>query len=1027
MLITDKLVLPNGDICYEIDDDGFKQLVLLRALYDKYTLDGLIKEGYSFVDYHGNIITPTGERLQDREAKPVTLSDFEYQNLLDFADDIALSEAEAVVYFTRDTTLKTITLKEATVPQIKTREQFVAYLQQLNRMSGYVNLAIEDHRPINAIVAREALFSIEEVIQNQDTKKLLEVLSERKKIRSKQGYDNLIKFLVNEGVLRSSTPTRLEFLDAYTAWGVDGIKTPVVERKQLESSAGTIFEATSQTMGKAVNRTAELCLLDKSGTIFSSMGKIDFTGVDNFKRELFYPYTENTYWDLYKSRDQWFSDFKPINCTVPLITPRIAMTLIDDDGVLYEARIEVDNTCIITNRQCITSAPGFRVKLIDDCLYPLSLFKSANEFKVYNMILTAITAAVKARTVECPVSSSYEMCLKEGVSPEAALHYLCREVMTNGMNVDLRGDMDYMDAWELYSTQGAPEIRGSSTTFNLQQKYNPDSLPYNNVDDLLDIFNAAQEEKTVSGGLSLENLLQPIERMNFAKRLRTGELSISELGLGLYLDSELDKQQLIRYLKLVMDTVGGYDESSINATYNALSTILKDRTIFDMNDIIHERNNAHIGYLKDRAYLNRDRARQSTSAVFVENVFREMANLPTEEQRHFACECLVLDVTNGTVNRNYINVLEQCLQNAINKTAHLTAGEKELLTIESPMTALRLCFKLGVGNIETSSSALADHRSVKETIVGGIDITVDIPMYIVQWFSNLSSYKRQYVILADWCQYEMGTNHAFNYVCLNADINPWFVIPKKGFTIRSHNFAINHLKAASLKAMSEGYQEKVRNTRVARLSEFGISGNIIQYVGTEDSTLLTRFTVDEPLDWEGSETFDYHYQRFTITNTKLAETGSYLNALRLRSDAIFDSYAEACGVTVRQEALYSASVNKEDKQRCLTQMDIVPLRNVDDIKAISANTRLSQFNISEFTLNDIVAWPEIVDNRFNPTATVMFNGVGLIVLEGVSKRVIPLSELDQEVESLYTSGAIYRLNAYQYMIKTPTETLLLEV
>ena len=72
---------------------------------------------------------------------------------------------------------------------IKTREELIDYLYRCKRLKRY-SFNIEDIKPLNSFVAKEALFSCEELakIENKEIRSLFTVIENRRKLSSYGAY-----------------------------------------------------------------------------------------------------------------------------------------------------------------------------------------------------------------------------------------------------------------------------------------------------------------------------------------------------------------------------------------------------------------------------------------------------------------------------------------------------------------------------------------------------------------------------------------------------------------------------------------------------------------------------------------------------------------------------------------------------------------------------------------------------------------------------------------------------------------------
>ena len=107
---------------------------------------------------------------------------------------------------------------------INTREEFLKYLE------GIESYDIEDDfKPLNYFVSPEARFSIDEYM-SEDNVRYLHIIEARRSM-SLSKFHALVKWLQSKGWL-GANPKPQEVLDAYFAWGIDGLNFTVISRNK---------------------------------------------------------------------------------------------------------------------------------------------------------------------------------------------------------------------------------------------------------------------------------------------------------------------------------------------------------------------------------------------------------------------------------------------------------------------------------------------------------------------------------------------------------------------------------------------------------------------------------------------------------------------------------------------------------------------------------------------------------------------------------------------------------------------------
>ena len=240
MKITNKIVHNNEVVGYLIGDSAFPMPLPTRALYTSLYMRDLIDAGYKFYDYAGKICDANGSFIVD--LPPVDLStieDDEWQAGMGFAAD-ALTDAEASRYYSFDSNVESVQFKEGNY-EIHTRDELIRYLDSVKaeyKEFGYVL----DNRPLNYFVAPEARFTIDEIVAGGLVATYIEAINTRRTFRNYIAYENLLQFLKEQGVLHSDNPTHGEVLQAYYAWGPEGINAQCVSSK-FKMGVDGLFES----------------------------------------------------------------------------------------------------------------------------------------------------------------------------------------------------------------------------------------------------------------------------------------------------------------------------------------------------------------------------------------------------------------------------------------------------------------------------------------------------------------------------------------------------------------------------------------------------------------------------------------------------------------------------------------------------------------------------------------------------------------------------------------------------------------
>ncbi len=808
---------------YTLNDDGSEYSVVERGLYSSGILEGLIEAGYKILNYHGDILTSEGINIKDMIETPCTATEDEIQMMLDEAAEGVLSEAEATEFFARDIEINEIKFKEPKVT-IKTREELIDYLYRCKRLKRY-SFNIEDIKPLNSFVAKEALFSCEELakIENKEIRSLFTVIENRRKLSSYGAYKELIKFLQKEGVLEENY-TADDVRAAYMAWGICGIKTPVINKYTKIGDISDIFHKPNDNIiTNFTNRHREVCLIDKNGIVHYSDGILDLSDVDEFEKETVMPESESTYYNIMRSTNKWETDYYAINCLVRKARTCTYYEMMDESGTSYTVRMDDAHVVFCDVRNIFYSGNSLFVRMLSGIYASIDKVHTEEDYACYNMLLTKAKDIVKAKTFQVPVKSSYELIVNEGVSPEAAVRYIARKVYEE-KEEGFAAEINYIDAFQYYRKGPDKQII---------KKYNPEDYEYGSLDELIDIMCATRDEMENEGKYlvvnkndnSIEASMvrdeireRPIEQLEFVKEVKCGNITIGNMEIGRKIDGSAEIQQIASLIELIIKIETKGRVINLTEVTQYIKNI-EDNKILNINSVIKERSAKFWGYLKDRAILNSARAKQATELVYITKVFREISNRPSEEQRHYAFECIHFSI--GKNDKRELAMqkeISDAVREAILEMKELTSQIKEILILEADSIGAKLLFKIMFEQVDTMIGDNHSEIILKEKFTVSNFINADMLIKISNITFNIlrsDSYKQvRYCTLYDWCDNEISSNTAFNLYCVNANINPWKVTPKEGFTIPSYNFMVNYYAPATLeKAFPQQLIDKIKNEK----------------------------------------------------------------------------------------------------------------------------------------------------------------------------------------------------------------------
>lgn len=1027
------------NIGFLLNDGGMEWEVLDRGMYTEVVLTALKDSGYKILDYNCDMISPTGISIKDLTVRETTASEEELQMMLDEAEQ-CLSEPECVKYFTHDTRMEEFKFKEPTNPEIKTREELIDYLNQC--FSQYMTAKVcYDVRPLNSFVAREALFDISEVAGNKDVRQLFYIMSLRRKLSSYTAYRNLVKYLVGQGVLLTDTPTPTEVTEAYTAWGIDGIKTPCYKRVMQINVDGEINAVNEAATTQAVyaNRRSELGVMSRDGVLSYDGDEVDGYDIIQWSREPIVPSSPENYNNALSTSRSWDTEHKVIPVLVIPKRDRIYFELMNEEGFPYTVKIQHDRICMFNSYSCFHDTSYLILKGMDNGYMTLDEAKTSRDYYIMNMCISKAYDMINSVTKDVPVVSSYDLCRKEGLNPEAAIKYLARRIYENVYGCTTTSEYNKMNLWL------ASELYRTGPTQTLLDKYNPDNEPYANIDELISIMLDKQAQMINDGTLQIteakgnsidedqEMRLRPLESLAFVKSCFDHEVNIEFFGDGLMAD-EGDSVRIIAHLiRTIIKMKLGKD-----ASLSSVTQFIKDvdsASGVDVKSIIKNRDNAYRGYLKDRAVLNGRRGAESNYILYVTKIFREIANVPSSECRHYAIEAFALDVREKQAKTN--RETQIAIANAVIAASENSSFTREMQWIVTKQ-AFDIASKIFIGIIFKNIEVMKNNGEyyVEVKVGDGRQLKVLLDAGIVSYISNTNwSNQIKYISLCDYCMNEVSANTKFCFYCINADIDPWFVKPKEGFTIPEYNFFVNFCDERWFANFSDEWKNEVATTAAKPVTIYDrqFSANIVSYSEMDveaDKSPYDESTIDVVLDEVYAETFNLYRQRFQIHNATAKKNGEYLRQMRLKSDVRFFNFGDKCDALVLEEDEYATLVNKTDAS--MFAKSVAPSR-VDagrGFKRITAETcTIREFNISDYEYGDAMSWYHIMSGEFNPKGVVyVYMGYIMVIGSDGSTKNIRISEINMETANwLVSTEHAYQIFSNQFYIPAANGNYVLEV
>lgn len=1027
-----------GANCYNLESDGFIMISSERGLYEESVIQELTSSGYEYHDYHGTIYTPEGIRIQELIEVSCSATQNELMDMKEVEETCILSEAEATRYFKRTIEIKEVELKQPNIT-IHTREELLTYLQNTAKLS---KLEVQDVRPLNSFVAREALFTIEELNSDGAIKRLYELICKRRVLYSMTSYKKLISFLQEEGVLKDEY-TLIDVVKAYLSWGVCGINAKITDIYLKEGIFADIncLDDVADMTNDSAGLIPELCVYDKEGWVHSKHTRVNWKDT-NYKEECeIQPCgsSQREYFRSLNSTSNWDSKYKTVPCMVREVHSRVYVEIMQDNGIKVVAKFDPSRFCI-TSSNIIYRGQFLQMRILDDRIVPIEKVASEEHLMIYNLCYALARDLIKERTIKTPVKSTVDLLKKEGFSLISATKYIAKQLCEDkrGINGTKDSQITYENAWRLY-------MNGPDST--MRKLFNPDDLSVSDFDELIEIMGVTRDKLieegkypitgveeingvTVTGELLAINM--PIEQLEFVRDIKQGQKTIDYMMAGRMLDNKRGQIDAIAsvFEKIVSLELMRRPVKSYSDIQRVLRDIIKGVYV-NLDELITVRDEEYKGYLRDRAILRANKAKEAFAYLWVTKVFREISNQKPEEQRHFMFECIdfPLDRKENKRELKIRDTLIDAITEAIETQVRLPLEYKEIMKEEIPSFAAKLIFKLilkkadykEIGNNIVIYEKLTAERDKFVKLKISVESNSIMPLIDGTYLSN--SYIK-YSTVFDYASLEIDDNLHINMYCLNADITPWKVIPKDDYTFKSYNFPVNYYSGKEIvKHLPEVLINKIRETggKVNNIRDSWAMNEVAQY---DLRSLLSNYspdTIDLTLDYENGETIDDYFNRWNWTRKKIIERkdGSTLIRIPLKSDVVFINYATVEDNIVEGNSEIKQVEDKREASYWLTQVDPIDLTNKISWNLITQKNKINEFKIEDYKFKDIERWVELVKDTFVCKAICFCIGYYLIIESSKeNKSTIDLRIVTkQQMDDLVEKRIAYRLSATKYLLK----------
>lgn len=1051
--IVNKIMQAGKHIGYMLDDSGLLEPVLSKGLYAELYLQGLLEAGYKFFDYNpDNIEDVNGHKIVDLPEIESTIGEDEMFSLEEIAMT-ALSDVECARYYTHKND-SVIDFAQPDEVLIHTREELVQYLEAVG---GFIqrNGFAQDYRPLNSFVAKEALFSCDEIKKDSNVRALMEIVMGRHKFRDFASYQQLCAWLRSKGVLEKSNPTYIEFMAAYYSWGIDGIKDSCVNfsTKMMQDTRFDIYNEPLKMANYSHldNRDERQVIFDSRGVAHYLKRNTDMSDLQTFDREaIVFPHAGDIF-KIMRGSSTWGAPYKVMKGYVSRVTDRMYHSFISEDGYPYQFRSTHDKVILFSGSIPTFRGSNFSIASIHRGIsFSLEDVQTENDYYIWNLAAGKAIDIAKSKEMKVPVKSSYDLLIKEGVNPVAAIKSLANDIYSNNNNcesndffmVDNKNREFFGEAFEKFC-KPIPE--------ELKAKYEITEGSYSSIEEFIEFAGDQMddEEARLMGGKSgasdmarMQAVMNAssgtkdidpkkyISDLKFVKRCLDHEININFMGDGYLKDTGTATNDIIRIMVTLV-----YIKLGQNPQAHEVADLLgrlEEYNLIDLDKTFKKRDEAYKGYLKDVAILRNKRANFAWAWAYCTKIFREISNAPVEEQRHFAMEiCVVKD-------KNIREAIRNCVAEA--DLSGMDAYTAEMINRQSYYIAANLFFSILSGKIDDSFLQNGAYVLNFPTGIEDASITVKIPTSV---YNMVMSYdvagNTKYITLYDYCYYELSGNGAFSMFLVNGNVNPWYVTPKTGYTIPTMNFIVNYNREAAFAKFSDAWKNHLVEVggkgavSLVELTSDRYIPDISSWVELNKPEFFTADTIDCFLSESQLETFEMYKTRwFYKANVAKAE-GNILKTLRLKQDVLWEPLAKYFDVTVNAESDTLASPEENvtaTNYVALVDPNMLTYREAEEVKTlVGTSFKRYTFIASAMGFDSLYRWDKLLRGQFIPTRTIYMGGTSMVISHmDKDPEIVQFGSLTVEIlERMSDVDLCYQLSDNKFLFKALNGDYVLEV
>lgn len=1057
MKILAKVIKDGKHVGFSIDDSGLLVQYPNKAIFSELVFMGLIADGYTFEGYSvDEIRDPAGKYISELPTVEFNADPDEWFSLNEI--DV-MPDAQCSKYYTVGS--EAVQFKEAVNPTIKTREELIKFLD--DSFSSYEKLSYStDMTPLNSKVEKSALFDFEELFDANNMEAAFYLKNKLvrycrslifKNFESKQ---NLINWLMEQGVLNTDTPSDGEFLKAYFSWGFPGIKTKCSKVTYKQADSNRVGSSVSNSASLLSGRVEVKTLMDADRNIYSGGNKY------NLRNHIQSVSSDIVLEDDGKSlellrKNMGGKQYTPVTIFERFATDKIVMEFITEKE--YRFKIEFDCSCMCISEYQSSGWMGniqenwFGVRtIIPELTMPFKEAKTSYLYELTNIAYAAALQLTKASIEPTPTKSSIDMVTKDGVNMISAINYLAHDISSSATN-EYDSSKSYIDRGEGIKVRITDPLKvlaedvPSDIISYFEEDIDP-SMDKEQLSDFLEQFtiyplkegmqndelpNLPADNKYI--GSPSRDLETYRSELKFALDCFNGRTTVGAYGDGKVKDEVFDVQSIAKPFV----TLALINKLSTKEAADVFQQILEGSDYFDNEELCRKQYNSYRGYFEDLGRLRESRA-QSDYVLYVTKVIREISNKPAEEQRPYLLECAALNIKPSAVSA-LANDVSSVIRRA--DLSYYPDAIRNCITQGARFHALQLMMFICIGKINDSFKNEAGDYEIKLPTGTGQPLKLTISADLYERCKSIQLVKK-YITLKDFCEKEFMSGGAhFNFFCINANVTPWTVSPKKGYNIPSVAFGPNYYKTYE-------YGTARKDWMTAVISAGGRLDEALHDLTDANMVIpnsLTTMAVmmsgkDEDSFWKspehglpelefaarviGEETIKAYFLRWLLNKQALAAEGLTILSIPLKQDLCYSTIAPLFGVDIPDSEVAYTS-DPQVAQVFLDDYKVDAVNTVDlNLIGTTKKVKADYFDIRNFDYQEIRTWKGLLNgtNKFSDIARLLPGQIALMK----AHTIIDINSLTQDsLTRLADAGACFQLTYNKFLFQGVIRNFVVEV